>query len=95
MKLGQQITSCIEKLHFDHVYILYILHLGLKKCFFMKTLLILPRLREKTLSRSGDIKIFRPGGRMYMYTLPPFTNEGLSEERKLIKWVKIFQVRIL
>ena len=63
--------------------------------FFIKTLSILPRFREKTLSRSGDIKIFRPGRRMYMYTLPPFTDEVLSEEIKLIKSVKIFQVPVL
>ena len=29
-----------------------------------------------------------------MYTLPPFMNEMLSEERQLMKWVGIFQVEI-
>ena len=29
----------------------------------------MPKFHEKTLSRSRDIKIFRPGRRMYMYTL--------------------------
>ena len=62
--------------------------------FSMNVLLILPKFREKTLSRSGDIKIFRPERRMYMYSLRPFMDEMLSEERQLMKWVGIFQVGI-
>ena len=31
---------------------------------------------------------------MYMYTLPPFIGEVLSEERQLMKWVVIFQVGV-
>ena len=31
--------------------------------------------------RPGDIKIFRPGRRIYMYTLPPFMDAMLSKER--------------
>ena len=58
--------------------------------FCMKILLILPKFNEKILSHSRDIKIFRPGRRMYMYTLPPFMDEMLSEERQLMKWVEIF-----
>ena len=55
-----------------------------EKVFCIKILLILPKFHEKTLSRSGDIKIFCPG-RMYMYSLlhprlPPFMDEVLSEE---------------
>ena len=53
--------SGIEKLQFDHAQIVYILDLGVKKCFFMKILLILPKFHEKTLSHPGDIKFFRPG----------------------------------
>ena len=49
--------------------------------FCMKILLISPKFREKTLSRSGDIKIFRPRRRIYMYTAPLFMDEVLSEER--------------
>ena len=52
------------------------------------------KFHEKTLSRSGDIKLFRPGRRMYMYTLPAFTDKVLSEERHLMKWVGIFHVGI-
>ena len=62
--------------------------------FSMKILLILLKFHEETLSCSGDIKIFRQGKRMYMYTLPPFKEEVLSEERQLMKWVGIFQVEI-
>ena len=40
------------------------------------------------------IKIFRPGKRMYMYTLPSFMDAVLSEERQLRKWVGVFQVGI-
>ena len=50
--------------------------------FFIKILLILPKFHEKTLSRPRDIKIFRPGRRMYMFTLPPFMDAVLSEERQ-------------
>ena len=50
--------SGIEKLQYDHGQILYILDLGLRKCFFMKTLIILPRFHEKALNRSRDIKVF-------------------------------------
>ena len=57
----------------------------------MKIFLIWPKFHEKTLSRSGDIKIFRLGKRMYMYS-PLFMDEVLSEERQLMKWVGIFQV---
>ena len=38
-----------------------------KKMFSTKILWILPKFHEKTLSHSGDIKIFRPGRRMYIY----------------------------
>ena len=62
--------------------------------FFMKILSILPKFHEKTLSRPGDIKIFRPGRRMYMYTLPPFMDVVLSEERQSMKLVGIFPVGI-
>ena len=64
-----------------------------EKVFCIQILLILPNFHEKTLSRSGDIKVFRPG-RLYMYTLPPFMDEVLSGERQLMEWVGIFQVRI-
>ena len=47
--------------------------------FCMKILLILPKFHEKTLSRSGDIKIFCPGRRMYMYTLPLFLRKTVNE----------------
>ena len=50
-----------------------------EKIFFMKILLLLPKFHEKTLSRPGDINIFRTG-RMYMYTLPPFMDAVFSEE---------------
>ena len=63
-ELGQEIMNGAQKLQYDNAQILYILDLGLKK-FFMKTLLILPRFHEKTLSRSGDIKTLFPR-RMYM-----------------------------
>ena len=59
---------------------------------FMKILLILLKFHEKTLSRPGNTKVFRPGRRMYMYTLPPFMNAALSEERQLMKEVGIFQM---
>ena len=57
-ELGQEIMSGAQKLQYDNAQILYILD-------FMKTLLILPRFHEKTLSRSGDIKTLFPR-RMYM-----------------------------
>ena len=66
--------SGIEKLQFDYAEILYNLDLGLKKCFFTKILLILPKFRKKTLAvlEIGDIKIFRPGGgytcTLYLWT---------------------------
>ena len=84
----------IEKLQFDPAQIFYILDLGVKKCFFLKILLILPQFHEKNLSRPGDIKIFCPGRRMYMCPLPPFMETVLSEGRQLMKWVGIFQVGI-
>ena len=79
------IWSCADTLDF---------RLRGEKMFCMKNLLILPKFNEKTLSRSEDIKIFRPGRRIYMYALPPFMDEVLSEERQLMKWVGIFQVEI-
>ena len=60
----------------------------------MKILLILPKFHGKTLKRPGDIKIFRPGRWMYMYTLPPFMDAVLNEERQLMKWVRILQMGI-
>ena len=48
-----------------------------------KLWVILRNCNEKTLSRSGDIRIFPPGRRKL-----------ISEERQLIKWVGIFQVGI-
>ena len=60
----------------------------------MKILLILPKFHEKTLNRPADIKNFCPGRRMYIYTHPPFMDAVLSEERQLMKWVRIFQVGI-
>ena len=62
--------------------------------FFMKILLILPQFHEKNLSRPRNIKIFRPGRRMYMYPLPPFIEAVLGEERQLMKWVGISRVGI-
>ena len=38
--------------------------------FYMKSLLILPSFHKKTLSHSGNIKIFCTERRMYMYTPP-------------------------
>ena len=69
------------------------LRLRAEKVFRIQILLTLPNFYEETLSRSGDIKIFRPG-RLYMYTLPPFMDEVLSKERQLMKWVGIFQMGI-
>ena len=41
-------------------------------------------------------KIILPGRRMYMYAPPPipFMDELFSEEKQLMKWMGIFQVRI-
>ena len=61
----------------------------------MKILLMLPKFHEKTLSHPGNIKTFRPRRTMYIYTLPPFMDALLSEERQLMKWVGIFWVGIL
>ena len=36
VKLGQWIMSGIEKLQFGHPHMLYVLNLGLKKCFVLK-----------------------------------------------------------
>ena len=87
------IWSCTDTLYFT---------LRAEKMFCMKILLILAKFHEKTLIRSGDMKIFRPGRRMYMYTplrpppprppAPKFIYEVLSKERQLMKWVGIFQV---
>ena len=35
--------------------------------------------------RSGDIKTFYPGSGIYMYSLPPFMDKVLREERQLLK----------
>ena len=58
--------------------------------FFMKILLILPKFHKKTLSGPGDIKIFCPGRRMYIFALLPLMDAVFSEERQLMKWVGIF-----
>ena len=49
-----------------------------KKMFCMKILLLLPKFHEKTLTLSGDIKIFRPGSRMYIYTLPTIYGQSVK-----------------
>ena len=85
--------SGTEKLKFDHAQILYF-RLKAEKMFCMKILLILLKFHEETLSRSGDMKTFPPGKRMYMYTLPPLKEEVLNKERQLMKWVGILQVEI-
>ena len=77
--------SCADALHFT---------IRAQKIFFMKILLILPKFHRKTLKRPGDINFFRPGRWMYMYTLPPFMDAVLNEERQLMKWVRILQVGI-
>ena len=56
---GIAIWSCADTLDF---------RLRAEKMFCMKILLILRKFNDKTLRR----KIFHPG-RMYMYTLPPWT----------------------
>ena len=48
----------------------------------------MPKFHEKSLSRPG------PGRRMDMYALPPFMDAMISEEKKIMKWVRIFQVGI-
>ena len=55
--------------------------------FFMR---ILPKFHEKTLSGPGDIKVFCPGRRMYIYALLPLMDAVFSEERQLMKWVGVF-----
>ena len=82
---GIAIWSCADTLDFSF---------RAEKMFYVKILLILPKFHEKILSFSGDVKIFLLGRRMYMYTLPLFMDEVLSEETQLMKWVGIFQVRI-
>ena len=52
--------SGIEKLQFEHAHTLYF-SLRDEKVFCMKILSILPKFHEKTLSCSGDIRIFAPG----------------------------------
>ena len=84
--------SGIEKLQFDHVQILLYFRLRAEKKNFYEDFINIGKVHEKTLSRPVDIKIFRLGRRMYMYTLLPFTDAVLSEERQLIKWVGVFQV---
>ena len=83
----------IEKLQLDHAQRLYILDLGLKKCFY-ENFINIAKVHEETLRGPGDIKIFRTGRRMYMYTLPPFMDAVLSEERQLMKKLGIFQVGV-
>ena len=63
-----------EKWQFDHVPILYILDLGLKKCLAWKFIKIAKVSWENSEPFLG-IKIFRPGRRMYMYSLPPVKDE--------------------
>ena len=67
----------------------------------MKILLILLKFHEKTVTRSGDMKIVCPVRRMYMHNLSPspspslpFMDEVLSVERQLMKWVGILQVEV-
>ena len=52
--------SGIEKLQFLHAQILPISNLGVSKYFYEKfvTLLTLPKIHEKILNCSADIKIF-------------------------------------
>ena len=58
--------------------------------FWMTILLILSKFHQITLRPAGDIRIFHPGRRMYMNTLPSFMDEVLRGERDLMKWVVIF-----
>ena len=53
---------------------------GIEK-FYMKILVILPKFYEKTLSSPGYIFLY--------YTLLPFMDGVFSEERGLMKWVRI------
>ena len=53
---------------------------GIEK-FYMKILVILPKFYEKTLSSPGYIFLY--------YTLLPFMDGVFSEERELMKWVRI------
>ena len=39
------------------------------------------KVSSEISKRPGDIKIFRPGRRIYMYTLPPFMDAMLSKEK--------------
>ena len=66
----------IDKWQVDYAQIRYFLEM--KEMFCMKFLVIWPKFHEKTLSRSGDIKIFHPGRRMYMYTLSLIHDQVLS-----------------
>ena len=54
------VMSGIEKLQFAHAQIRPISNLGVSKCFYEKfvTLLAIPKIHEKILNRSADIKIF-------------------------------------
>ena len=52
----------IEKLQLNHAQIFYTLDSGLKKIFFKKILLLLPKFHEKNLSGPGDINFFIQGG---------------------------------
>ena len=52
--------SCVDTLYF---------RVRAEKMFCMKILLILPKFHERTLSRSWDIKIFRPERSEWMNTL--------------------------
>ena len=84
-----------EKLQFNHVWILYILDLGLGwKSVFYENIINIAKVSWENSKPSRRYQIFRPGRRTYMYTLPPFIDAILSEERQLMKWLGIFQVRI-
>ena len=53
------VMSGIEKLQFAHAQIRPISNLGVSRCFYEKfvTLLTIPKIHEKILNRSADIKI--------------------------------------
>ena len=85
--------SGFEKLQFDHAQILYILDLGLKKCFY-ENFIRLPRFHEKTLGRSGDIDFFSREKDVHVHSPLSFMDKVLIEERQLMKWARIFQVGI-
>ena len=87
--------GAIQKLQIDHAQILYVLDLGEKNFFFMKILLILPKFHEKSLSRPGDIKIFCPGRRNYMYTLPYLWTKSLCLQQKIVHTKCLIQHFIL